>query len=272
MPSHDQSSNVRIASQHTVAALVRFASFASAAYEQCSIPAGSVLQKVIHADSTDTQATLYRLDPEKSFVLAFPGSQSSRDSATDADAGLCPYRVAGWSHCSSCRVHCGFLAAYTSVEEAVVEAIDSARRDHPDYSIKLVGHSLGGALAQLAYTSLARRGIEASEVFTYGQPRVGDSCFADLVDTVSGISNESPGIFHRTTHSFDGIPQVPAVSDGYRHSCTEYWQLGDYQSPSTFRCFGQEPDDCNLSMAWGFLNEAHGAYFGLSTEGDRNCS
>ncbi len=47
----------------------------------------------------------------------------------------------------------------------------------PGYAIKVTGHSLGGALAQLTGMSLIRDGFNV-HMINFGQPRVGDRAYA----------------------------------------------------------------------------------------------
>ena len=90
----------------------------------------------------------------------------------------------------STRVHSGFLAAYNAVSSLIVNTVLEQSRLHPTYSIVITGHSLGGALASLAgvvlKASLPSRDLK---VYTFGQPRTGDSAFVRLVEGVVGVDN-----------------------------------------------------------------------------------
>lgn len=77
----------------------------------------------------------------------------------------------------------------------------------------VTGHSLGGAIAQLAALDLASQGYNVTLV-TFGSPRVGDVQFADmLVKTVPRV--------YRVTHSRDPIVHVPYVFMGFLHAGPE---------------------------------------------------
>lgn len=126
---------------------------------------------------------------------------------------------------------------------------------------------MGGALASLAAASLQGQNFTLT-TYTYGQPRTGNPAYADYVDTVFTGSNT----MIRATHANDGVPQIPAQSDGYRHHTTEYWESDDNDSAvGTYQCTGQEPQDCNQSeKGYGIgnggvgINLAHLSYFGVS--------
>lgn len=44
--------------------------------------------------------------------------------------------------------------------------------------LRIVGHSLGGALATHAAISLNNQGVSVDQLYTYGSPRVGDVKFS----------------------------------------------------------------------------------------------
>ena len=82
----------------------------------------------------------------------------------------------------------------------VERELASALESHPDYAVTIAGHSLGGALAELAFGSLKPKALNVTQVFTYGAPRVGNKGFADFIDTLAGASDTNPGISYRVTH------------------------------------------------------------------------
>lgn len=97
-------------------------------------------------------------------------------------------------------VHSGFLEAYNSAASIVLSEVKDQLDSYPSYSLVATGHSLGGALASLASVSLAFNfpGVPL-RVYTFGQPRVGDPGYADLVEKVVGVENIFRGMFIRLT-------------------------------------------------------------------------
>jgi len=79
----------------------------------------------------------------------------------------------------------------------------------------ITGHSLGGALAVLAAENLSAQGVEIQGVYTYGQPRVGDSKFAKNFDL--RMKNKT----YRFVYDEDVVPRVPSALQGYCHVGTE---------------------------------------------------
>jgi pimeloyl-ACP methyl ester carboxylesterase len=96
------------------------------------------------------------------------------------------------------RVHHGFARAFGSVWGQIKDYHNQLQRSQTF----CCGHSLGGALAVLAAAHL-----QATETYTYGQPRVGNSDFA----------NDFPGTLNRYVHGYDSVPMLPYAGLGYVH-------------------------------------------------------
>lgn len=73
------------------------------------------------------------------------------------------------------QVHQGFQAAYLSVANDVVAAVKKAQASAPGYSFTVTGHSLGAGLAAIAASALTSQGISNFPVYTFGEPRNGQS-------------------------------------------------------------------------------------------------
>jgi triacylglycerol lipase len=172
--------------------------------------------------ATDTQA--YVVADERATILVFRGTSSRRDLLTDLMVRKEAVRGG--------RVHRGFLAAWDSVRHQVICALLEA--DVVGRPLFITGHSLGGALAELAESTLC-----ASAVYTFGQPRVGNASFA------------AAGHFHcyRIVHEEDPVPRVPLWSWGYRHGGHEVFldSFGHIQfnPPLPYKL---------LSDIWGVVN------------------
>jgi triacylglycerol lipase len=124
--------------------------------------------KVQPFDSKGTQAFLYL--SEAACILAFRGTEKNlEDWLTDADARQLapPWAGAG----EDIGIHRGFHEALEHVWDEIVNLLSEARRP-----IWITGHSLGGALAVLAASRLARErpALQVAGVYTFGQPRVGN--------------------------------------------------------------------------------------------------
>ncbi|PSN73984.1 alpha/beta-hydrolase [Corynespora cassiicola Philippines] len=242
---------------------LRYTRFSAAAYAAlCPNPPGSaVVARFFDQKATDTQAFLMRDDSTKELILTFRGTSTAQDLITDFDQELVAYTSSGVT-CNGCTVHKGYLEQWNSIADAVKAAIQDQSRS---YKLTITGHSMGASLAVLAASSL--KGQEFDLIcYSFGQPRTGNSEFADYINTVL-----PQDILFRVTHENDGVPQTITMADGYRHHKTEYWALDPPSARNTFQCEGDEPVDCNNSVPGTGLgangtgiNAAHLRYFGIS--------
>jgi hypothetical protein len=111
-----------------------------------------------------------------------------------------------------CLVHQGFQRALNRVWDEVHSCVTDYRKAHPQAEVCFTGHSLGAALAVLAFS---RFGDEGNSLITFGCPRVGDQAFRDRV-----LSNPGKGIF-RYVNLNDSVAHVPLESYLYRHAPQE---------------------------------------------------
>ena len=122
------------------------------------------------------------------------------DLLTDVGAIMVPYNSPGID-CADCKVHAAVLNAWNGIEPQAKTQLDQALAQYPDYDFVIVGHSLGGAIAQFAFNGFASQGYKIRAAYTYGQFRVGNPAFADLADKLSGSSDTTTGNYHRVTHA-----------------------------------------------------------------------
>ena len=120
--------------------------------------------------------------------------------------------------------HTGFLARYSNLREEVISAVQQLLRQHPEcQNIIVTGHSLGGAIAQLA-------AIELCQIFTTKQvdlvtiesPRVLSSITVDnVLDTIPRVNS----MIRRAARVFvpnDPVTQVPPRKLGFKHIGNAY--------------------------------------------------
>jgi len=106
-------------------------------------------------------------------VIAFRGTDSLRDWRTN----LMSETVSVETRLGHVKIHKGFKKAYDRIGEQLRADVDYHVPHHK--GLYLTGHSLGGALAQIASTQLERDNLAAC--YTFGAPRVGDLSFDRLV-------------------------------------------------------------------------------------------
>jgi len=119
------------------------------------------------------------------------------------------------------RIHRGFQKAVNSVWQKVHAAVMDYRATNPNQEICFTGHSLGAALAVIAFSRFTDENLS---LYTFGCPRVGDAAFRDRV-----LSNPGRGIF-RYVNFNDAVTHVPLDIFSYRQTpdaCYRFNQEGD---------------------------------------------
>lgn len=162
-------------------------------------------------------------------ILAFRGAEkdNSRDIETDLDA--IPISEDPLGGRSAGRVHQGFQRYLSSVWATVTQLVSDYRSGHKQQEICITGHSLGAAIATLAFHQLQDARVS---LYTFGCPRVGTQAFCDdLMETT-----RTRGCY-RVVDNQDFVTHVPFHLGllGYKHpSCTVFWINPDHaviQSP-----------------------------------------
>ena len=125
-------------------------------------------------------------------LLAFRGTNNFKQWMRDA-------QVTPASHPWG-RVHRGFKGGVDNVEMDLRKFDEvAAKAKH----VWLCGHSLGGALAVIAAARLKMKGV-LSTTYTYGQPMVGLSGFAER------FAIEMPSRLYRFINQSDIVPRLPS--------------------------------------------------------------
>ena len=163
---------------------------------------------------TDTQG-VFGTAFDKSFVVAFRGSEETgiADWITDLKfvQQVFPYDT---SKNKEVKVHYGFIEAYKSVREAVLNEVKKT----PLKRIICTGHSLGGALATLCALDV-KYNLPDKEIacYTFGSPKVGNAAF------VASYQKRVPNTFRFV----NGIDRVPTLPPGDYQHVGELHQLGE---------------------------------------------
>ena len=155
----------------------------------------------IENKKTDTQSFLFRKN--NLIILVFRGSQQVKDWQTNFSLQLKAFKLQASKSAAppSGKVHRGFHDAWASVELEVVEQIKQWQT--PETQLFVTGHSLGGALAALAATSLESQGFHVNGLYTFGQPRVGDWEF------VNKLPEDLRQKSFRFVNNNDVVPLIP---------------------------------------------------------------
>lgn len=181
-----------------------------------------------------TDGWAYIAEGKGLIALSFRGTASAQNWDTNFQVGLIhpdqtdPHLL----------VHEGFYRAFIRLDEGTLgmkEMMDKVKQSSEGaIPIYITGHSLGGALAQIAAAVLGSDQVAA--YYTFGAPRVGNSYFDLWVKVPS----------YRVMNYADIVPQVP-LPIIYRHSGdARYIPQTVIASPFRF-----EPN--LLQRAWQFL-------------------
>ncbi|QRV73759.1 Lipase (class 3) [Ceratobasidium sp. AG-Ba] len=140
---------------------------------------------------------------------------------------------------SSVLVHDGFRNAQANSAPQVLAAVKKIIAEKGATKVTTTGHSLGGALATLdaLYLKLNLPSTIVVKAVTYGQPRVGNQEFANLID------QKIPD-FSRVTHEYDVIPIVPGRGLGFHHTSGEKHIIAD---ANWVACAGQDNTSTSCS-------------------------
>ena len=164
--------------------------------------------RMITVPETDTHCLVTEL--ADCVIIAFRGTDSIRDWITDADFWRTQFSIRAGEDMA--EVHSGFLAAFDSILPKLTEHLNEIVVG--TRTVFITGHSLGGALAILCALEMQRRNFNVAQVYTFGQPRVGNAAFKRLYDAVLGDRT------FRVVYQEDIVPRVPhlpSFMDFYRH-------------------------------------------------------
>ncbi len=150
-------------------------------------------------ETTGTQALVLR--SEAIILVVFCGSEGHETSAAVrdwlTDAKVWPIEIEGT------RIHRGFYYALESVWEDLVAAV--AQPLSEGLELWFTGHSLGGALANLAAYRFHRQGNPVGGVYTFAAPKLGDHEFAAAF---SGCLGERSQQWSTTLDPITRMPEI----------------------------------------------------------------
>jgi len=215
---------------------------------------------------------IIKSDVKKQYIIAFRGT-TDRDQLIAQFLTSTPEPYRGYG-----TVNTYFLNAFKKLWPAIRSGLSQAKAE--GYSIVVTGYSLGGAIATITGAKVVASGLQTREntyLLTFGSPRVGNSKFSSLVDTLLPYR-------HRVVNKADPVPHIPpCISVG--NICTPFLGVGYYQSQGEvwYPNGSTEPDyvvttqneDPNGSNQLGPKHNVsdHISYFGLNLQnfGNANC-
>ncbi|MFT5196312.1 MAG: triacylglycerol lipase [Cellvibrionaceae bacterium] len=181
----------------------------------------------------------------KAAVLSFRGSQSAGDWLIDIDVRTAEREYGA----EKVIVHRGFARGYDSI----VDTIQTILGDLPADRLWITGHSLGGALANLAAAGLLEFADQVLGIYTYGQPKVGRNSYDHLLkaaykEKYFRIVNDTdlvprlPRKYHHNGNilKFDADGNLPSDADGIVIINDDSWKSFPKDDGTTSRGLGTE--------------------------------
>lgn len=119
----------------------------------CKSAGSEVLSDVGYVVYNITQAPGYigYSASRNAIILSFRGSSNIQNWIENLNFEKVPY-----IHCLRCEIHSGFYADYLGVASQVSNKVQAILSKHPTATLIATGHSLGGALAEVAALELKR--------------------------------------------------------------------------------------------------------------------
>ena len=188
---------------------------------------GFVYKDTLYDSKTDIQGYIGTLSSTKTIYVVLRGSSSVMNWLDDFEVKLVPY--SSYPNCN-CSVHNGFYRSALGITNKTIETVNLLKKQYPDYTTVISGHSYGASCSQLLAMELEKAGIH-TKLYNYGQPRVGNSQYAAFANS---ILNE----YWRATHNMDMVPHLPPTQFGYIHSCQEIFEdhIGTVHECSKTNC------------------------------------
>lgn len=194
--------------------------------------------------TTDTHCLVVEEDDH--ILIAFRGTASIRNWITDAEFKRTLFDR---TFPGPAEIHRGFDIAFKAIFDPLLKALGGII-GVPNVNSKplvITGHSLGGALAIPSAFALHQNGFPIAQVYTFGQPRVGNGAFKAEYNKVLGDRT------YRLVYQEDIVPRVPnlpAWNDFYRHVGSEVFlpslvssSIDPWVNPPLWRLL--------ISDAWG---------------------
>jgi len=192
----------------------------------------------------------------KEMVIAYPGTETMNDVASDLASALhqlITFNQRTYDAALGFSKHYENIQASTSpdnsfpgtFEEFIKQRFEEIRPD----MIRVVGHSLGGALAALQAVDLQeQRGDWLDDtpiaLSTFGQPRVFQDASAEQAQSAFGDGNSFGNYAYRYVNYGDPVPSCPGAETlGFKHFGTAFYSNYRYRLTSWGWYFTREHRD-----------------------------
>jgi len=148
-----------------------------------------------------------------------------------------------------------FFLIYQDMRACLVDALNELQQLR--YPLVIVGHGLGGAVAGIAALELKMSVLPTGEidVYTYGQPRVGNKAYRDAILAKFGVK------YQRMVNYDDCVPKLPKHEIGYVHNPFEIFEYMGGENKYKVCDNSGEDETCSLSVDFDCIQ--HFNYMGI---------
>ena len=252
-----------------------------------NVPSGRI-HRFVSDPTTDAQVAVTVAEGQKRICVVFRGSESRSDwyydlmlfkKRLDLSDILSSYSAAAFQSngqsdgqsdgqsngqsdsAEDVCVHSGFYTqlmqggTYDKVATSVRELLTL----HPDFSLYVTGHSLGGALATLFGYIFSHEVTTPVVVTSFASPRVGNYAWKEAFESMSNLYH------HRITNRRDVVTAFPMyryyhVGDNIQladngHTCFGREVVRGWFAESIFTCWSPAEHDCDLYYTRLMANE-----------------
>jgi hypothetical protein len=213
---------------------------------------------------------------QERIIVAFRGTYSLTNTIVDLSTlpqPYLPYRGFDSAECANCTVHTGFHSSWLHTRARIWPELQAQLFVYPHYTLHLLGHSLGGAVAALAGLDLLANAYRPV-LTTFGEPRVGNQGLVRYIDQRFNLSDGSSPHqrrYRRVTHVDDPVPLLPLEEWGYRMHAGEIFISKPALSPDLAdlehcdgdhdpRCISAQEATLRTTPSRGLFDLVHSPY------------
>ncbi|TFG77426.1 MAG: lipase family protein [Thermodesulfobacteriales bacterium] len=147
---------------------------------------------------------------DDNIYVVFRGTETFSDEISDIAAFQIPYNFVP----NGGKVSLGFLSAYQGdntnpVQSAILSKLDELTMTGNYSNLYITGHSLGGAVAFLAFPDFSQNVgmIDSVTMYNFAGPAVGDSQFVSTYEATESLNRAS----FRIVNTNDLVPMLPPL-------------------------------------------------------------
>ncbi|KAJ9063796.1 hypothetical protein DSO57_1037145 [Entomophthora muscae] len=220
----------------------------------CKRLSNITLHTVVQDPKYDTLAYVTTNNVRREIVISFRGTHSIKNWIQNLN-----FIHADFDTVKYARVHAGFKSCSDGLTPLYLPSVRHILQnpEFANFKLVLTGHSLGGAIAVLSTLNL-QKALDMPwsrlAVYTYGQPRIGNSFFSNYV-------NSLPLSMTRVVNENDPIPHLPPLPFMYLHQHTEVHINNGVPKVCSTKC--AEDPTCSLSRIGNLSFGAHRHVFDI---------